>query len=74
MICYTHHQYFDMVLITPISNALDATEEALVIVVPSDVNDSFYSFLVNGMYYLDDPIETPWLAKTVIFVTPQHQQ
>jgi glycosylphosphatidylinositol transamidase len=70
MICYTHQQYFDMVMITPISNALDATEEALVVVVPSLEDNSFYSFLINGIYYLDDPIETPWLAKTVIFVTP----
>jgi glycosylphosphatidylinositol transamidase len=70
MICYTHQQYFDMVMITPISNALDATEEAVVVVVPSLEDSSFYSFLINGIFYLDDPIETPWLAKTVIFVTP----
>jgi glycosylphosphatidylinositol transamidase len=35
LICHSHGDHFDIVMIKPLSNALDATEEAVVLVVPS---------------------------------------
>lgn len=35
LICHSHGNHFDIVMIKPLSNALDATEEAVVLVVPS---------------------------------------
>mmetsp|Transcript_6505 Transcript_6505/g.7523 ORF Transcript_6505/g.7523 Transcript_6505/m.7523 type:complete len:752 (+) Transcript_6505:28-2283(+) len=35
LICHSHGDYFDIVMVKPLSNAIDATEEAVVLVVPS---------------------------------------
>ncbi|KAG7362063.1 Gaa1-like, GPI transamidase component [Nitzschia inconspicua] len=78
VVCHTHDNKFHLVMVQPRSNALDATEEALVVVLPSlhmsldnDGNGSkLHKSLLQGIENLADPIQTPWLAKTVYFVTP----
>jgi glycosylphosphatidylinositol transamidase len=88
LICYEHGDYFDMAMIMPLSNAIDASEEAVVLVVPrpSDVYQSslggeeggtldwnssiFHQAMIRSIKHLADPVETPWLAKAVLVVTP----
>merc|ERR1712176_1070288 len=73
-------------MILPLSNALEARSEALVLVVPRpdevyrspndrggtrDWNSSvFHQAMVRSIQRLADPIKTPWLAKVVLVVTP----
>ena len=83
LICHEHGDHFDMAMILPLSNAIDASEEAVVLVVPrpSDVyqgagttldwNSSiFHQAMIRSIWHLADPVETPWLAKAVLVVTP----
>jgi GPI-anchor transamidase subunit GAA1 len=51
----------------------DATEEAIVVVLPSlemSGKSKLYKALFQSIANLADPIASPWLAKTVYFVTP----
>eukprot|EP00536_Pseudo-nitzschia_multiseries_P005582 jgi/Psemu1/65159/estExt_Genemark1.C_1070013 len=87
LICHTHGDNFEVAMIMPLSNALDATEEAIVLVVPSpeevynlsvtkdnqarDWSSSrLHQAMVQSIKHLADPVETTWLAKTVLVVTP----
>jgi len=73
LICHTHGDYFEMAMIAPLSNALDATEEAIVVVLPSAVNASstnMHKALIQSIENLADPVATPWLAKTLLVVMP----
>lgn len=83
LICHTHGDHFEVALIKPLSNAIDVSEEAVVLVVPSphqiyhtniekrDWNhSSFHQAMVQSIKHLADPNETPWLAKAVLVVTP----
>lgn len=73
--CHVHGDYFSMATITPLSNALDPVEEALVLVVPAPpqadwTTSLFHYTLMNSLDLLADPVKTPWLAKTMILVAP----
>ena len=77
LVCHRHGDYFEMAMIMPLSNAIDATEEAVVLVFPRPIgklNDwkssNFHKAVVRSIVHLADPIETPWLAKAVLVVTP----
>lgn len=85
LVCHHHGEFFEVAVVSPLSNAVDASEEGLVVVLPplhmstSDNKNSGqeYSKLHKGMLqaleYLADPIATPWLAKTLFVVTPKVQ-
>lgn len=75
LICHSHGNSFQLVTIVPQANTLDPTEEAIVFVVPPPSTgdwstSSFHYTLVHVLRRLADPIVTPWLAKTIIFVVP----
>ena len=84
LICHSHDGYFDVVMIKPLSNAVDATEEAVVLVVPSPKSiylsgeennldwgtSRLHQALIQSIKHLADPVGTPWLAKSVFVVTP----
>lgn len=86
LLCHKHGDHFEVAMIMPLSNAIDASEEAVVLVVPkpSDVYDSmggegirpdwnssvFHKAMVQSIEHLANPVETPWLAKAVLVVTP----
>jgi glycosylphosphatidylinositol transamidase len=83
LVCHKHGHHFEMALIKPLSNAIDASEEAVVLVVPRpdqvyrseggilDWNSSvFHKAVVKSIQHLADPVDTPWLAKAVVVVTP----
>jgi GPI-anchor transamidase subunit GAA1 len=73
VVCHRHDNRFDMVMVQPRSNALDATEEAVVVVLPAfqeSDNSKLHKAMLQAIDYLADPIATPWLAKTVYIVTP----
>lgn len=66
---------FNVAVIVPISNAVDPIDEAIVLVVPAPENDNWYSNifhygLLKLIHKFANPMETPWLAKTVILVSP----
>jgi glycosylphosphatidylinositol transamidase len=75
LVCYTHGDSFDLAMIVPISNAIDPTDEAIVFVVPAPQGNNwssstFHFSLAKLMTGLADPLATPWLAKTLILVSP----
>ena len=84
LICHRHGDHFEVAMIMPLSNAIDAREEAVVLVVPrpTDVYDSlggerldwsssiFHKAMIQSIQHLANPVETPWLAKAVLVVTP----
>jgi len=86
LLCHRHGDHFEVAMIMPLSNAIDASEEAVVLVVPkpSDVYESlgakgmnpdwnssiFHKAMVQSIQHLANPVETPWLAKAVLVVTP----
>ncbi len=87
LICHKHGDHFEVAMIMPLSNAIDASEEAVVLVVPtpsdvyqntgeiSDWNSSiFHKAVVKSIQHLANPVETPWLAKAVLVVTPTMSQ
>ena len=73
--CHVHGEHFSMATITPLANALDPMEEALVFVVPAPpqsdwTGSTFHYTLLASLAWLADPITTPWLAKRLIVVAP----
>lgn len=75
LICYSHGDSFDFAMVFPLSNAIDPTDEAIVFVVPAPYGSdwsksSFHSNLAQSLIGLSDPVATPWLAKTMILVSP----
>ncbi|CAJ1942530.1 unnamed protein product [Cylindrotheca closterium] len=74
-----HANRFDIAVLVPLSNAIDPTDEAIVLVVPPPpangnwYSSSFHYSLTQTMNKLADPVATPWLAKTVILVSPSSQ-
>ena len=83
LICHRHGDHFEVAMIMPLSNAIDASEEAVVLVLPTpsdvylnrgevlDWNSSiFHKAVVKSIQHLANPVETPWLAKAVLVVTP----
>eukprot|EP00934_Nitzschia_sp_Nitz4_P004447 Nitzschia sp. Nitz4//scaffold205_size38804//10399//12324//NITZ4_007641-RA/size38804-processed-gene-0.17-mRNA-1//-1//CDS//3329541504//4437//frame0 len=74
--CHTHGDYFQMVSIVPLSNAVDPVEEAVVFVISQPyegedwLSSSFHRAWIRSLHRLANPVETPWLAKTFILVTP----
>eukprot|EP00980_Cylindrotheca_fusiformis_P017894 scaffold5682_cov140-Cylindrotheca_fusiformis.AAC.5 len=75
LVCYTHGDSFELMMIQPKSGAIDPTDEAVVLVVPSPnrsdwSRSNFHSNLAKSMIGLADPSATPWLAKTLFLVSP----
>ena len=76
LLCHVHGDHFSMAMVTPLANALDPLDEAIVFVVPSPPpsNDwstsTFHHTLLVSLERMADPVETPWLAKTLIVVAP----
>mmetsp|Transcript_29342 Transcript_29342/g.68942 ORF Transcript_29342/g.68942 Transcript_29342/m.68942 type:complete len:705 (+) Transcript_29342:116-2230(+) len=87
LICHTHGDHFEVAMVMPLSNALDATEEAVVLVIssPEEVynlsvtkdnkardwsSSRLHQAMVQSIKHLANPVETPWLAKAVLIVTP----
>lgn len=73
--CHVHGDHFSMVTITPLANALDPLEEAIVLVIPAPpqsdwTGSNFHYTILTSIAKLADPISTPWLAKTLIVVAP----
>ena len=73
ILCHRHGDLFDIAAITPVSNAIEPHEEAIVLVVSGTddwIVSRFHSTLIHWYRRLADPIEIPWLAKTVYVVAP----
>ena len=75
--CQTHADgTFQMATVVPIANAVDPTNEAIVFVVPAPGEGTDWLSSTLHLTYLEmlrrlaDPVETPWLAKTIILVAP----
>ena len=71
--CQTHaDDTFQMATVVPIANAVDPTNEAIVFVVPAPGKGTDWLSSTLHLTYLEmlrrlaDPVETPWLAKTII--------
>ena len=83
LICHRHGDHFEVAMIMPLSNAIDASEEAVVLVIPRPIgfvgedkeildwsSSIFHKAMVRSIKHLANPGETPWLAKAVLVVTP----
>jgi glycosylphosphatidylinositol transamidase len=80
--CYTHSKNeFQVASIIPLANALEPLEETIVFVVnpppsktdgwtSSSSSTTFHRALLRSLQVLADPVETPWLAKTFLVVSP----
>ncbi len=73
--CHVHGEHFSMATVTPLANALDPVEEALVFLMPAPPMEDWTATLLHytlltSLGNLADPMSTPWLAKTLIFVVP----
>ena len=73
IICHRHGELFDIAAVVPVSNAIEPHEEAIVIIV-SGTDDweasHFHNTLIHWFNRLANPIDIPWLAKTVYVVSP----
>ena len=71
--CFHHDQGFEVAKVVPISNAVTPAE-TLVIVVPAPADNWMASDFHNGICQLigrlSTPTSCPWLAKTVLVVSP----
>jgi glycosylphosphatidylinositol transamidase len=74
--CHAHHgDSFHVATVVPLSNAVDPTEEAIVFVVAAPATgdwttSTFHYVLLHSLQRLADPIQTPWLSKTFMLVSP----
>ena len=75
--CHHHANLpFEVVRLVPAASAVEPTEEAIVFVVPLPNRgrdwkaSKFHRLLLDSLLRLADPIDTPWLAKTVFLVAP----
>lgn len=74
--CYTHADSFQMATVVPLSNAIDPTNEAVVFVIapPKEGNNwsnsKIHASYIRTLQRLANPVETPWLAKTFILISP----
>lgn len=75
LFCYGQRADFQIATIVPIANSVDPIEEAIVFVVPPPpkgdwTTSTFHATLLRSLHHLADPMQTPWLAKTLILVAP----
>jgi glycosylphosphatidylinositol transamidase len=72
--CHRHSK-FHLASLVPVSSAVQPLEEAIVLVVPTPATgdwttSQFHYMLVHSVKGLANPLETPWLAKTILLVSP----
>jgi glycosylphosphatidylinositol transamidase len=72
--CHRHAK-FHMASLVPVSSAVQPLEEAIVLVVPTPATgdwttSQFHYMLVHSVKGLANPLTTPWLAKTILLVSP----
>jgi glycosylphosphatidylinositol transamidase len=73
--CHRHGDHFHVASLVPISSAVEPNEEAIVLVVPAPktgewTTSHFHYSLLHLFRHLANPIETPWMAKTILLVSP----
>ena len=73
--CFHHEKgQFDVARVVPVSNAVEPTAEVVVMVVPAPSkhwnSSELHISLLHLLDRLADSKATPWLAKTVLFVSP----
>jgi glycosylphosphatidylinositol transamidase len=71
--CHNHKEYFEIAKLVPISNAITPASEAIVLVVPSSedwLGSPYQSTMLQFMKRLATASASPWLAKTVLMVSP----
>jgi glycosylphosphatidylinositol transamidase len=72
--CHRHAK-FHLASLVPVSSAVQPLEEAIVLVVPTPTtgdwtSSKFHYMLVHSLKGLANPLDTPWLAKTILLVSP----
>ncbi|KAI2488956.1 Gaa1-like [Fragilaria crotonensis] len=73
VVCYTHNGSFDVAKLVPISNPVAPVSESIVIVIPSSeewLASPFHYGMLQFMQHLATSSSSPWLAKTVLLVSP----
>lgn len=73
--CFHHGQGgFDVARVVPLSSAVDATSEIIVVVVPAPsstwMSSELHVPVLHMLQRLSDPQKCSWLAKTVLLVSP----
>lgn len=71
--CYNHDGTFDVAKLVPISNAVTPVSESIVIVIPSSEEwfaSAFHNAMLQFTKHLATSSSSPWLAKTILLVSP----
>lgn len=72
--CYTHTDSFEIAKLVPISNSITPVSESIVLVIPSCkewLASPYHIAMLQFMKHLATSDVTPWLAKTIMLVSPR---
>lgn len=71
--CLRHEEGLEVAKVVPISNAVAPTAETIAIVVPAAydwLSSDFHNAILQLITRLSSPSSCPWLAKTILVVSP----